>query len=604
MGKRLYMKNSKGVAMVSIMIAIAFLSVIATAMLYISTNNYAMKVANANGKKNFYVADGSLTKTMSSVRNVVMKDNYSADPKNKIDDFLAVGLSGDPIKTLDANGVGTATYDISSIVSKAYPGASGSTVDVYDDEDPTKKVATLDFSQSGNHVSITKPSANVTRYTFEDIKVVSTSADNNIQNSVKTDMNFDVLESVSSSSSAGGVGNMSLLLDSSLNTNSQSFKGMTLEGNVFIADYGSKTTWDTAVGGDGKEYIAPGTAALKMGTETKIIFKGSNNVVYGDMELGNGACVVVYGNLTVYGDIRITGTGTLTIADGGNLYQLDTPLPGRTTASTISAGAKNTYPNNLTSTKITKDKFIKFAQTISITHVDGSTLYEDGEYGLINKVFVKKAELGDNRLLDSPYCIEMKSAPSTLTAETSDGYGYHTASGFTPFKSSPESFGFLIWGRNKDCTSLNGNFQHRLVIFLKSSGGYLKFQQSNPYTTVISREPIYGHQAHGVTLSKIGTDEFNYMTAAKGDAESAVYNDDSKNPFNKIEIRLKDGQGAGAQSVGGEKNLPAMAFGSFFASDCNKIVDDMFAASLDGESGGSKSYTSAISFGNYARDEY
>ena len=41
---KVFKKNNKGIAMISIMITIAFLSIIATALLSISYSNYRMKV--------------------------------------------------------------------------------------------------------------------------------------------------------------------------------------------------------------------------------------------------------------------------------------------------------------------------------------------------------------------------------------------------------------------------------------------------------------------------------------------------------------------------------------------------------------------------------
>ena len=47
-------KNNKGAALISVLIATAFLAITATALLMISYSNYKMKVVNLNSKNNLY----------------------------------------------------------------------------------------------------------------------------------------------------------------------------------------------------------------------------------------------------------------------------------------------------------------------------------------------------------------------------------------------------------------------------------------------------------------------------------------------------------------------------------------------------------------------
>ena len=61
-------KNNRGIALISIMIAVSFITVIAAALLVITYTNFRMKVQNLNTKENFYETDGQLTKISTLFR--------------------------------------------------------------------------------------------------------------------------------------------------------------------------------------------------------------------------------------------------------------------------------------------------------------------------------------------------------------------------------------------------------------------------------------------------------------------------------------------------------------------------------------------------------
>lgn len=578
-------KNNKGVALITVMITILFLSIVATAMLYISMTNFSMKYSNIKGKQNFYDADASLVKAMSGIRNQTMK---ASDPLTQINQ-LKTDPSDDTCNT----------YSVSEIAKLAYPNPSASTYTVSGntvilDPGPTtnskyNKEKIVFSSYGSNQIVVTpKDAKGVTKYTFKGIKITKTSKDG-YKNTVKTDLVFDILESTSSSSASGGVGNMSLLLDSSVNCTNSSFKCMTLEGNVFMADYkNSASNWN------GHNYFGPGLAALNISTESKLNLKGDNNVVYGDINLTNGGSIVVYGSLTVYGDIKIDNKSTFVIADGGKLYMADSVLPGRTNQTKITG--KNTIPSSVPITRLTDEQFVNFCKAIG--NYDAAS---KNDVGLINQIFVKVPKFNNRRIVDCKYSEITMQSPTSSNLEIKNvdkGRGYMNKSSYKPFKNMNYSFGFNIVPCTNDTSSMNGGYTHLLLIFLKTgdSKGKIVFQESNPFTTVIARDPIDGKQAHCVTMSKVGTDEFNFMTAAKGDAESDIYNDNSKNPYNSINFILK------GDGISGESKVNGFAFGTIFASTCNKSVDDMFGASTNGTGDGGKSYVSAMNFSNYERD--
>ena len=598
---RIINKNNKGVALISVMITILFLSIVATAMLYISMSNFSMKYSNIKGKQNFYDADATLVKTMTGIRQSTM---HESDPKSAINN----------LKT--TNDDSCDTYSVNYIASLAYPTVSGATYKVTGNTvtldpgsatDPSKNKEKIVFSSDNNKIeAVPNATAGVTDYILHDIKITRTSKDG-YKNTVKTDLKFSILETTSASSSSGGVGNMSLLIDNSLNMTegNDGFKCLTLEGNVFMADY--KTT---PVSWNGHQIIAPGNNALIISSESKLNLKGDNNVVYGDIRLSNGASLIVYGNLTVYGDIYISNNSNLVIAEGGNLYMLDSPLPDRSGQSKVNGNSH--IPSTLTIGRLTDEQFTSFSEAIGTLDPTGNN------YGLINKIFAETPEFLNKKIIDcneitnincnngntkiEKFCRDKGRGYRNKTTNNNTDNGIFPGSQYTatfkPFNFMDYSFGFNIICAQQDLDSMNGKYNHLLMIVLPANGNRMKFQESNPFTTWITKNKIYGRQRHGVTMSKVGTSEFNYMTAAKGDSESAAYNDDSKNPYNSLYFDI---QGGGVNAYG-HKEITNFKFGTLFKSTCNKSVDDMFSSSTTGTGTGPKSYVSAMSFENYVRD--
>ena len=558
----IFKKNNKGIAMVTVMITIMFLAIIATTLLYISTTNYMMKAANLAGKENFYETDGILVQTTSQVRNLTMK---ATNPVEGIDQ-----LRVDPTDN-------TSGYSMIKIAQLVYPSAMGA--DTW---------ATTHTS-NGDHISFmtndntiyktTGVTPGVTTYTLKDIQIVQDTP-NGIMNSLKTDLQFDIFEKVTPGGSAGGVGNMSMMLDSPLVLSSANFKCLTMTGNCFMADYNGSGTF-----ADGNTYVAPGSNGVNMSNECRLNLKGTNNVIYGDLNLSGNASVAVYGNLTVYGNISLSGNSTLIVADGGQILQYaETALPGRTTPATCNAPAHNLYPASTTidTTSLHQADFINFANTIGLNN-------PTGEYGLIKKIFKKVPALGNKRVTDLAVNVDAGSTYDSSNLDkfdegTGGKHGFKLKSGI--YNNADHKFGCGFLGNGLGNTQLNGGYEHLIMISL--NGQPLNMQQSNPYTTWISNSSVTCSQAHCVTLSKVGTDEFNYMTAAKGDAESAAYNN-SSNPFNNISFKF------GSTTYTGK-------YGDFYETDCNTYVDQMFGYSMPGGTAGSKTYASAMNFTNYKRD--
>ena len=72
MKNRSVLKNNRGAALVSIMVAVAFVTILATAILSMSYNNFRMKVVNYESQANFYETEQRLTVMSTTLRGKVM----------------------------------------------------------------------------------------------------------------------------------------------------------------------------------------------------------------------------------------------------------------------------------------------------------------------------------------------------------------------------------------------------------------------------------------------------------------------------------------------------------------------------------------------------
>ena len=533
-----------------------------------------MKASNALGKTNFYTTDAKLVEVTTAIRNTTM---VSGDPAENIKTKFCVVLDDSDPTNIQYD---EDHYDISKIASLV--DISGYTLST-----SNNKIEHFDHPTESD----------TTRYIFHDIEVKHTST-GGFENNVKTDLILDVYEkTVPGGNGGGGVGNMSMLLDAPLSTESATFKNLTMTGNAFIADYVKNAgVVQTVLWDDGKYYVKAGSG-LTMTNEARLNLAGSNNVIYGDLSLSGGASLVVYGNLTVFGDISVTGGSTLILCDDANLFQMkEKNVPGKDHISTFSAGSSNVYPSDLSSNikEVSAEQFAKFANSVNIQFDSSAT---PSDYGLITNIFAKNPAdkngnhpLGNIRLIDADPgtgAIEIYDVTGLTKSQRDRGYKISSS----VFSYDDFGFGF-IENTGSDIDNVNGyQYSNRLMISFNS--GKISLLQSSANTTWISKAPVTCDLQHCVTLSKIGTAQFNYMTAGKGDDESECY-DTKSNPFNNVNFTLNKFDSS-KKFVG--------KFGSFFEEECNNTVDNMFGYATDGGSGSdSKSYASAVTFDSYARD--
>jgi hypothetical protein len=216
--------NNKGAALVSVMIAITFISIVATTLLVISLNNYQMKVVDLQSKSNFYETEQRINVVTTQLRDVIPG---TTDVNGSIGN-LVNGGSG-----VDYSGASFA-YNADKIAALAFPGesvsgSSSSATVTYDGDTFTFYPGTVTVTQKTNGKQIT----------INDVTVKQVANDNKggYENTIKTDINFYV-EIAQGGGASGGVGSCAFLLDSNIRIDAgDKASRLNITGNIIMGQY-------------------------------------------------------------------------------------------------------------------------------------------------------------------------------------------------------------------------------------------------------------------------------------------------------------------------------------------------------------------------------
>ena len=369
----------------------------------------------------------------------------------------------------------------------------------------------------------------------------------------------------------------------------------------------------------------PGDAAIDLNKGSRVNLVGDYNVCYGDIVLKDGSCLAVYGNLTVYGDIHIYGNSTLVCT--GKLYFTDDAFPRYNTLDGSNnrkskiyyySGAsktKNLYPSDIEENISTVDTD-NFKSLLTLLNLDDNDGNNDG---LMKKVLRNANFLGGsnyivnynlNSVTHGSNSDKTGLTKNNICADINQIVGYRTTSAF-----NGKNIGFGFLANNPD--TINKGAHDILLLASRPSNSKLIVKNNIPNSTIISNVEVELGVQHGVVVSKIGSDEFNYITGIKGkkftgtDAQRAASTDPEvdKNPayktspFNNIELTF------GAMSTAfpngqWQTQMNNFAVGEFFNPNCNLYVDQTFGFATSGSGAESKTYAGKIYFDDYQRNAY
>lgn len=468
------LKDNRGAALVSIMIAVAFIAILASSLLYMSYSNFKMKVVNYESKVNFYETERDLTTITTSIRNEIANSSspletlkttvgcyeivpgtkqYRYNPKSLaklIDETITIGVSEVPTAYTLTCADGDQTFvshmsaaDVPNFLIYTKTGADGTIAD-----------NTL--------------AANEQKIVLKDVLVEHTELENGYVNKLQTDIVFRVSSSPSSAT-PGGVGEFSVLMDNPINTDTNSSR-ITFYGNSFVGP-GTYTN-------DAGTVVDPTTlTALTLTGDSYLAQKGEYMIVYGNIVLKEQAVLhIAEGSLTVYGNIYLNGNSVL-MCDG-NLYMKDGCSIVNNTGKPNSV-----IPNDLDTSKQTVTAE-SYASVLEALGLDTASTADDGIVNQILKADMKtKIQNPGNYMNNHSPSVELQ------------GIEYNV----------------FFWSADQ----INNEDADGSLCFLKG-GNHTMQDGANRNTTFIGFSPLKFSNDKNLVLTQMGSMAFNSLTTPDG----------------------------------------------------------------------------------------
>lgn len=559
-------KKNKGAALVSVMIAITFVSIISVTLLMISLNNYQMKVINSNSKSNFYETEQDINVITAQVREKISTTTDSVKEVKKL-------VGGSDAAT------SCSVVELSKMV---YPGYSLMT----DTEDGSKyvKIDSDRFYISGGNIEVANKTGGK-EITLKNISVKQVNAEG-YENKVKTDIVFYVEESTGGGG-GGGVGSCSFLLDNCISINGSSGCRLNVYGNSVLGAYSydsSKTYTTDYLNGTEQTVNLTGVSVplqvsctrndtthdvTSVTTSTKgnaviylndcafLNYVGDNNVVFGDVYIESRAIFnIVRGSFTCYGNIYVADkgaficNGTLNLGPDSGIYYVDSS--GNTTKYTSKQKDKNIIFNSYK--QLTKKDYDKMADHLKLFVNDGD---DDGVLPNI----LEKAE-GQNSG-DEIYCYQTQNE--------------------TKF-SSPVYFHGDQFKATIPQSDLNNQYDNCLI-FVSEQNTQTKITQTTDSSTIISKYPVKCSETHNISVTQLGEDVFNY------------YLNNENLFYIKYNAYVSGPYWSGYQTK--EDNFDIR---DFFNSNCNKYVETIFSIPNGSSTTPTEPAKTAINYINWTKE--
>ena len=574
--------NNKGAALISVMIAITFISIVATTLLVITLNNYQMKVVNNQSKSNFYETEQRLNVVTAQVRNNIITST-------SINGDLGILLRGDGADYSSANEI---IYKADKIAELAFPGETVHTLGskVYVDQG-TDKFYFFDTPTTGNtdcKVVITEKT-NGKQVTIKNVTIKQVSNQNSIadegeyENTIKTDINFFVEIPQSGGGAAGGIGSCAFLLDNTIQIDSSDHASrLNIAGNTIMGKYhltgtnyntwylnGTEQTSETLVSNHSEPVSISKTksggtvswvdttsanadsAIIYLNSTSFMNFNSDYNVILGDVYLKDMSVLnVIDGQFTVYGDIFVETKAAfvckakLSMGYNCGIYSVD-PSNGNCTPITANTPGSNVVCGTIT--PLDKKNYDKMADHLKLMDGDGSN---DGILPNILKKANYTSGTPNGNVSGGRYCYETYNSGGTVSGELAkfDGISYKAA--------IPEG-------------DLNGNYKNELIFVSENlNNPELKVTQNTPGCTIISIKPVYAYDTQNICVSKMGDRAFNYILANGG----------------SMSMKMKSSEGWDSGSL--TYNVKDFFRNSDVDGYCNAFVQSVFNISVGSDDSG------------------
>lgn len=487
--------NNKGAALISVMIAVTFITIVASALLYMAYMNYTMKAVSVQSKMNFYETEGYLQGVT-----VKLQDNV-ANMSSGTTTYLATfkdGASNYDCKKLLALKYPSVATDASSTAASASIEIDGDTITLKRGSGAAYTVAPMNGD----------PNSKTQVHTFKGVTIVQETPEG-LTNNIKTDIVYYVTED-SASADAGGVGEFSMMVDGTLCSSGGGFSFISLYGNNFISDAVKPNVTGNTTG-----KTIPGHGAINLTDNDKVNIAGKYCVVYGDIVLNNNSCLTVTnGNLCVYGDIILNDHSTLICS--GKIYMVGEALTdyGRTNPTSIIAPdghpENHVYPAGLTTQNITKANFNSLAAELKYN--DSNPDNDGFLYQILEEN--GKALSGGNKLFPE----NITNGCSVSTNKYGMTYG---------------------WQVRKDAVGNGSDFDNKLTFAIVP----MTIRDTSVNSTILSKSNVTYDTQHGFSLKKIGPEAFKKLNLNSSDPNalkcSISLNVNGTN-YNNLEVSAGD----------------------------------------------------------------
>lgn len=572
-----WLKDNRGAALVTIMIAVAFISILASAILYMSYSNFQMKVINYQSKVNFYGTEQDMTEVSTVLRNTIAKasgDTYGALK-------TAVGF----IQGTDAD---HGFYDPAKLAALVYPGETSAVVNDGDTEITFSSgvpSGTENFEKSGTAEDYT--------VTLKSVVIQHVNNTDGTMHRIETDLVYRV-KATPTSVNPGGIGEFSILMDSPIDGDAGGDAARTtMYGNVFVGPgtYVYTDSTNTTVNPAGAD-------ALVLKGESYYTQKGEYMVVFGNVVIQTNAVLnVMSGRLTVFGDIIIEGNGSFLC--NGELYMPDGNKPGTSSPYGIYYRTRNADGSVATTTQVTS---MNLADTTG--NVVPSTLLEDGG--------IKRLTQGNYD--DTIALLKLNDGDATndgilksiLTADAYTKLQYLQEDSYTGSHNGTKMsyYGVTYSGHIHKADQMNNSDANNTLVFACNPGwtngkftpGTITMQDgANLNSTIISLSPLKVTNGKNMLLSQLGSDVFNMMTVSDASQLANYPGYSSTNSFdNTHKLNFK-------------ANLPTgmvesqVALGSFFVPGANDVVNELLKYSTSGN-GSEPTIETAVGYANWVKD--
>lgn len=535
--------NNKGAALISVMIAITFISIVATTLLVITFNNYQMKVVNSQSKSNFYETEQRMNVVTAQIRNTIVS---STDVNGDVGGLLNGGTG------LNYNVTTPIPYKAEKIAELAFPGETVSTegTKAYVQVGPDRFYFTdgnFQISEKTNGKEVTIQNVTVTQVSNK----ASNSSEGEYENTIKSDIKFYVEIPQAGGGPGGGIGSCAFLLDNTIQIDSSDHASrLNIAGNTIMGKYnllnsaydtwylnGSEQTSEAHINkhsepvsisktksGGTVSSVNTGTAnannaIIYLNSTSFMNFNSDYNVILGDVYLKDMSVLnVIDGQFTVYGDIFVETKaafvckGKLSLGYNCGIYSVN-PSNGSCTKITGNTPDKNIVCGTIN--YLDKKNYDKMADHLKLMNDDPK------DDGILPNILKKANGTGGNNVSGGRYCYESYNSGGKVSGELAkfDGISYKAA--------IPEG-------------DLNGNYKNQLIFVSENlNNPELKVTQNTPGCTIISIKPVYAYDTQNICVSKMGDRAFNYILKNGGNFTFKVKND-SGNDSGDITYNVKD----------------------------------------------------------------